>query len=130
MPIQRLQQWAHFQAVMSASKVWSTPHFVLHQWQAPTLTPSGGHAALKPAQLLMGAMTPKRWAKRAVTRNLIKRQIFNVSEQFASVLPATAYVVRLRSSFDPQRFTSASSEALKMQVRQELTQLFIKLTTS
>jgi ribonuclease P protein component len=127
-PIQRLQQWAHFQAVMSSSKVWSTPHFVVHQWQSPPSIPA--RSALQPNVLLLGAMTPKRWAKRAVTRNLIKRQIFNVSEQFASLLPATAYVVRLRSSFDPRRFISASSEALKAEVRQELTQLFIKLTAS
>jgi ribonuclease P protein component len=85
---------------------------------------------LVPQVLVLGALIPKRWAKRAVTRNLIKRQIFNVSEQFASVLPATSYVVRLRASFDTRYFVSAASDQLKSAVRQELTQLFNKLTAS
>jgi ribonuclease P protein component len=120
---------------MSSSKVWTTPHFVVHQWRSEALaqTKDIRQSSLPielTQELRLGAMTPKRWAKRAVTRNLIKRQIFNVSEQFAHLLPATAYVVRLRSSFDPRRFISASSEELKLAVRQELTQLFIKLTAS
>ena len=37
------------------------------------------------------ALVPKRWAKRAVTRNnAIKRQIYNVSAQPQPLLPATA----------------------------------------
>ena len=32
-------------------------------------------------------MVPKRWAKRAVTRNAIKRQIYNVSAAFEAALP-------------------------------------------
>jgi len=72
----------------------------------------------------MGAMVPKRWAKRAVTRNLIKRQINAVSRDFESMLFAAAYVVRLRAGFDPVQFTSAASGVLKAAVRQELQQLF------
>ena len=30
----------------------------------------------------MGALVPKRWARRAVTRNAIKRQIYSVSVDF------------------------------------------------
>ena len=72
----------------------------------------------------IGAMAPKRWAKRAVTRNAIKRQIYNVSTCYESVLPVAAHVVRLRAGFDKTTFTSATSDALKMVVRQELHQLF------
>ncbi len=72
----------------------------------------------------MGAMVPKRWAKRAVTRNMIKRQIYNAASLDASALPTAAYVVRLRAGFDRQRFVSASSTALKQQVLQELIALF------
>ena len=72
----------------------------------------------------MGAMAPKRWAKRAVTRNAIKRQIYNVSTCYESALPVAAHVVRLRAGFDKNMFTSATSDALKMAVRQELHQLF------
>jgi ribonuclease P protein component len=69
-------------------------------------------------------MVPKRWAKRAVTRNAIKRQIYNVSAEFESSLQPTAYLVRLRSGFDRTQFVSATSESLKAAVRVELMQLF------
>ncbi len=75
--------------------------------------------------LWLGAMTPKRWAKRAVTRNAIKRQIYNVAAQPPAPLqqPA-AHVVRLRATFDRKQFLSASSPLLKAAVRAELQQLF------
>ena len=75
-------------------------------------------------EVWLGAMVPKRWAKRAVTRNAIKRQIYNVSAQFEVRLPCAAHVVRLRSGFDRQQFISATSPMLKLAVRQELEQLF------
>ena len=74
----------------------------------------------------MGALTPKRWAKRAVTRNLIRRQIHAVAHEFEKTLLPTAYVVRLRAAFPAQKFVSASSAALKQTVRAELKQLFGK----
>ncbi len=74
--------------------------------------------------LWLGAMVPKRWARRAVTRNTIKRQIYAVSAGFQAGLPERAHLVRLRSGFDKKLFPSASSEALKASVRQELLQLF------
>ena len=73
-------------------------------------------------------MVPKRWARRAVTRNAIKRQIYNVSKHFAGSLPCAAHVVRLRSEFDRKQFISATSEALKLAVRLELEQLFERAT--
>jgi ribonuclease P protein component len=72
----------------------------------------------------MGAMVPKRWAKRAVTRNAIKRQIYAVSATYAMSLKPWAHLVRLRTSFDRAHFTSAASDALKAEVRTELQQLF------
>lgn len=72
----------------------------------------------------MGAMVPKRWAKRAVTRNTIKRQIYAVSQGVEPPLQAAAHVVRLRAGFDKTRFISATSAVLKAAVRAELQQLF------
>lgn len=72
----------------------------------------------------LGAMVPKRWAKLAVTRNAIKRQIYNVSAQYEPALSEGAHIVRLRSTFDRAHFVSASSDALKAAVRTELQQLF------
>ena len=71
----------------------------------------------------LGAMVPKRWAKRAVTRNAIKRQIYNVSAAPGVVLPMAAHIVRLRSGFDRKEFVSATSEKLMSAVRLELKQL-------
>ncbi len=72
-------------------------------------------------------MVPKRWAKRAVTRNAIKRQIYNVSADFEPLLNKRAHLVRLRATFDRSQFVSASSDVLKAAVRAELQQLFSRL---
>ena len=119
--MEHLEQWAQFQAVMSCGVVCKTPHFVLHRWN-PATAPEA--APFVEGRLLLGALTPKRWAKRAVTRNLIKRQIYEVSALYAHELTPTAHVVRLRAEFDKRHFVSASSLALKKAVRGELTQLF------
>jgi ribonuclease P protein component len=127
--VERLKQWSEFQAVMSAGTVARTPHFVLHQWQhtAKALTGSGFKETptlFVDGVLMMGALTPKRWAKRAVTRNMIRRQIHTVFFEFEKGMKPTAYVVRLRAAFDSQKFVSASSDILKQTVREELKQLF------
>ena len=75
----------------------------------------------------MGAMVPNRWARRAVTRNAIKRQIYNVSAAFEPRLRVAAHVVRLRAGFDKSRFISATSDVLKAAVRAELEQLFSRI---
>ena len=75
----------------------------------------------------LGAMVPKRWAKRAVTRSAIKRQIYNVSADFELILGRRAHLVRLRATFDRKQFVSASSDVLKASVRAELQQLFSRL---
>jgi len=133
--VERLKQWAEFQSVMRAGIAAKTPHFVLHQWQKTEDSSEGlgfekTQAPFVDGVLLLGALTPKKWAKRAVTRNLIKRQIHQVSQEFAQQLKPTAYVVRLRAPFDAKTFVSASSDKLKETVRQELTQLFGKVTPS
>ena len=69
-------------------------------------------------------MVPKRWARRAVTRNLVRRQIDAVSRELMPRLPAMPMVVRLRSGFSRQQFPSAASDALRAVVRAELLQLF------
>ena len=113
---------------MATGVVAKTPHFVLHQWPAGKASTGPGFekapALFVEGVLLLGALTPKRWAKRAVTRNLIKRQIFNVTQTMAQHLEPTAYVVRLRSGFSTRQFPSAASAALKTAVRAELMQLF------
>ncbi len=119
---------------MASSVVAKTPHFVLHQWQPSAKASTGSGFEEAPTLfvdgvLMMGALTPKRWAKRAVTRNLIRRQIHAVSRDFEKGLMPTAYVVRLRATFNAQKFVSASSDVLKQTVREELKQLFGRVST-
>jgi ribonuclease P protein component len=85
-----------------------------------------GEALFAVDDVWLGAMVPKRWARRAVTRNTIKRQVYTVSQHVASSLEHAAHVVRLRSAYDRQHFVSATSNALKTAVRAELLQLFAK----
>ena len=77
----------------------------------------------------IGAMVPKRWARRAVTRNAIRRQIYQVGSTFGAQLPRAAHVVRLRATFDRSQFISATSDVLKRAVRGELEQLFARVTS-
>jgi ribonuclease P protein component len=75
----------------------------------------------------LGAIVPKRHAKRAVTRNLLKRQI-RAAFSGDPALAAGLWVVRLRAPFDRKQYPSASSEALRSAVRDELGQLMSRLS--
>ena len=72
----------------------------------------------------LGLVVPKRHARRAVTRTLVKRQIRNVAAACAPQLEPGLWVVRQRSPFDPKQFPSAASDALKEAARSELRALF------
>lgn len=72
----------------------------------------------------LGLVVPKRYAKRAVTRNLIKRQIRAAMAQHAPALPPGLWVVRLRMPFDRREFLSPSSEPLRQAAHAEIAQLF------
>ena len=75
-------------------------------------------------QLCVGVITPKRWARRAVTRNAIRRQIYATGDAAQHALPAGMYLVRLRAMFAPAQFPSATSTALRRAVRAELLALW------
>lgn len=130
---------------MAGGTVSRTPHFALHRLaltaaapaaadlppEGPDVSPEREGQALfvvsggQPT-VWLGAMVPKRWAKRAVTRNTIKRQIYQLAREFEPRLMPAAHVVRLRAGFDRKQFISATSEVLKQAVRTELTQLLRK----
>ena len=158
--MQRLKTRPQFQATLAGGVVARTPHFALHRLgldpaahrkplstdaanapsnsePAPSTDREGGVGRplrplfLEPGQTWLGAMVPKRWARRAVTRNAIKRQIYTVSGELAPRLAQdVAYVVRLRTEFDRTRFVSATSDALKTAVRAELLQLLDRVVRS
>ena len=135
--VHRLQTRPQFQATLAGGTVSRTAHFALHRLpltasvDTPKAMADTAGPAPHEAQALfaldgvwIGAMVPKRWARRAVTRNTIRRQIYAIGQEQADALPPAAHVVRLRATFDRQQFVSATSVALRQAVRQELLQLF------
>ena len=76
-----------------------------------------------PAGAWVGAVVPKRHAKRSVTRSLLKRQIraaVGRQAERSAGLPHGLWVVRLRSPFATKDFPSAASTALLEAARAEL----------
>jgi ribonuclease P protein component len=137
--LQRLKTRSQFQAVLAGGTVARTVHFALHRTALDlNVKPQlASDSASAPSQALflvsdvwMGAMVPKRWAKRAVTRNAIKRQIYSVSADFESNLSTAAHVIRLRAGFDRKQFISATSALLAAAVRLELQQLLTRASSS
>ena len=116
--MQRLRSKAQFQAAMAGPPVAKTPHFALHR---TSLEARSGDVCLFPVQdAWLGVLIPKRWARRAVTRNTIRRQIYEVARLQAAGMPHAGWVVRLRAEFSRKQFISATSAPLKQAVRQEL----------
>ena len=85
--------------------------------------------------LRLGLVIPKKQARRAVTRSLIRHQARAALARFAQqhpqarlrqteASPVVAWVVRLRSPFDRQQYPSAASTALAQVVRSELDDLW------
>lgn len=68
-------------------------------------------------------MVPKRHARRAVTRNLIKRQVRQAFERHEPALPQGLWLVRLRRMYAVSDFVSARSERLAEATRTELEDL-------
>lgn len=72
----------------------------------------------------LGCVVPKRHARRAVTRSLLKRQLRGAFERHAARLPLGLWLLRLRQPFPVASFPSARSEALRLAARTELDGLF------
>ena len=122
----RLKTRPQFQAAMAGGVVSRTAHFALHRLLLADAPPTGPgspepQALFSLEGVWLGAMVPKRWARRAVTRNAIKRQIYAVGatfeERLAQAAPQSALVVRLRTAFDRKQFVSATSAPLQQAVR-------------
>ncbi len=124
----RLLSRAQFQALLAYRPVSRTAHFALHRFLPQPETGEAADVAslFHPhSAVWVGAMVPKRWARRAVTRNAIRRQVYAVCDELDQPLAAGAHLVRMRAGFAPRQFPSASSDALKREVRAELRQLLL-----
>lgn len=131
--MQRLKTRAQFQAVLAGRIIAKTTHFALHcssldvsyeagkvNKAAVTREANVSTSLFRQQDMWIGALIPKRWAKQAVTRNAIKRQIYAVSRESCRSYPHLAFVVRLRCSFARSEFLSAVSNQLNNTVRAEV----------
>lgn len=137
----RMVRTADFAATLGGRIAGRTPHFALHHRAAATPVtaeisteagPTGGEPVedlFAPASALLGMVVPKRHARRAVTRSLLKRQIRAAADRHAPRIGPGLWIVRLRAPFDRERYTSAASTALKREARAELDRLLGAGTT-
>jgi len=86
---------------------------------------AGTVAAGRSGEMLLGIVVPKRHARRAVTRTLLKRQIrVAAARREAKGTPAGVWIVRLRAPFGRAQFPSAASAAICQAARGELDAAF------
>lgn len=138
----RLRTSVDFERVLRTGSRARTPHFAVHHVSgspkgvahpAPrqgetelstNLSPDGASDVDNVQVKRLGVVVPKRHARRAVTRTLLKRQIYAAGERHAAALDVGMWVVRLRAPFDKTVFPSAASAALRLLARDELETLF------
>jgi ribonuclease P protein component len=137
--IGRLQQAADFQRLLDTPPRRRSAHFCVHFVSAeparaparpqpgepdelstesePILTSSVDKS---PRGHWLGCLVPKRHARRAVTRSLLKRQMRAAAQRHADALAPGLWLLRLRNGFATSQFPSAGSQALREAARQEL----------
>ena len=74
----------------------------------------------------LGSVVPKRHARRAVTRNMLRRQVRAAMERHVARLRPGLWLVRLRLPFARTTFTAADSKALRTAAADELDRLFAR----
>ena len=141
----RLVDSSQFERVLRAPRRAGTAHFAAHHLaiaaeplRDPAAGPGAGElstevtmACASPVEdshvqgpRAVGAVVPKRHARRAVTRSLLKRQIYAAADRHAVTLATGLWIVRLRAPFERSAFPSAASSRLRQQARAELDALF------
>jgi len=134
--IGRLVRAADFERALGTRPAARSTHFAVHHVAGGPAMPKAHRAAPAPAELSTGGthqagpsvddsaawtgvVVPKRHARRAVTRSLLKRQM-RAAFGRAPQLPGGLWVLRLRAPFDRAQFVSAASDALRAAARSEL----------
>jgi ribonuclease P protein component len=132
--IGRITRSAEFDEVLKTRPLARSSHFTLHHLAkpsgaelstspVPTETPAVDSSAARPAgqphAVRLGIVVPKRHARRAVTRSLLKRQVRCAVARHADRLAGGCWVVRMTAAFDAAR-GSAASTVLRCAARTEL----------
>ncbi|MDP2004842.1 MAG: ribonuclease P protein component [Rubrivivax sp.] len=143
----RLVNKADFERLLGARPWARSMHFAVHHVSAAPARPARPANALPDEELStgpapacpqpvddcpeawwLGCVVPKRHARRAVTRSLLKRQVRGAFERHEPSLPQGLWLVRLRQPFAVSAFPSARSAALQEAARLELDHLFARGT--
>ena len=156
--VSRMRHSVDFERVLARPAVVANRHFALHRldgepWSRfktrsdPSRTtlstvddPFGtvsvdkvsrtGLPTLASGFIWLGIVVPKRYARRAVTRTMLKRQIRCGVARQTDCLPNGMWVFRLRAPFDRPSYVAAAPELLREAVRREVDQLMETLRTS
>jgi ribonuclease P protein component len=148
----RMQRSADFERVLATPARARSAHFAAHHVAQAPSRPSAGaagaagalttelstgdqeacaqpvdeSASTAPERCWFGAVVPKRHARKAATRNLLRRQIRAAMDRHHAGLPRGLWLVRLRAPFDARRFPSAASAAMRAAARHELDALLTR----
>jgi ribonuclease P protein component len=130
----RLSGPSRFEAVMSVRPCARSAHFMVHFLAAGAVKPKLSTArgvempqavdesleiSSESGAVRLGLVVPKRHAKRAVTRNLVKREFREAVDRHLQHLACGDWVLRLRAPIDRKAFISAKSPALAQLLRDE-----------
>jgi ribonuclease P protein component len=135
----RIVKAADFQRMLAAPLRQRSAHFALHHLRARPLAKRLANklstevapACAEPVDELpggiwLGCIVPKRHARRAVTRSMLKRQMRASLERSLPGLAQGLWLLRLRQPFVTQQYPSADSPALRHAVREELDRLLAR----
>jgi len=151
LPYRVISKASEFERVLRVPARWRTEHFALHHCEPTRLPGASGRTAGESAERLpsartadlstglapivatlvedsdavtpwLGLVVPKRYAKRAVTRSLLKRRM-RMAFAAADGLRSGCWVFRLKAPFPVSAYPSARSQKLDEAVRAELRQL-------
>jgi ribonuclease P protein component len=142
--IGRLLHKRDFERVLANPPCARSAHFALHHLHARPSTPKEASGGPKFGELCtgysvitedpvdnktptswLGSVIPKRHARSAVTRNLLRRQIRAALQRHEADLGPGLWLVRLRQPFAAKTYVSAGSRALRTAAASELDQLLI-----
>ena len=140
---------ADFERLLSTRSRTRSAHFALHHVNAGPSAPAKRRSRTRTAELSteagqlasqavddsptsvwFGCVVPKRHAKRAVTRNLIRRQIREAFGRHEPRLPRGLWMLRLVAAFDPVQFVSARSDALAAAAGEEIDTLMARVAAA
>ncbi|MDQ2779195.1 MAG: ribonuclease P protein component [Pseudomonadota bacterium] len=143
--VRRLVNKADFERLLSTRGAVRSVHFALHHVSgAPCGSPwvekqasisklstgqelqVSGAVDKQPPGVWLGCMAPKRHARRAVTRNLLKRQMRGAAARHVGGMAPGLWLIRLRAPFAVLQFPSARSVALSVVARAELDALLTR----